>query len=148
MNLIAAIRKVYDLKEKRRWPRIFWCIDLHDVIIEGKYNKFNDGRELAPYCKEVLQLLKEHDENCLILWTSSHSESITDMLKWLMDQDIYFDYINRNPECPNDELCDFSKKFYFNVCLEDKAGFEWKTDWKDIYDFLITEIYKYETDES
>lgn len=129
------------MKEQRGWNRIYWSIDLHDVIIEGKYNKFNDGRELAPFCREVIQLLRTHDENCLILWTSSHAGPIIDMRSWLSSQGVTLDYINANPECQNTDLCDFRQKFYFNICLEDKAGFDWRTDWKDIYEMLITEVY-------
>ena len=139
--LINAIRKTYALKEQRRWDRIYWCIDLHDVIIEGKYNKYNEGRELAPFCADVFQILRSHDENCTILWTSSHGGPIMDMRNWLSDRGVTFDYINANPECADNELCAFDRKFYFNICLEDKAGFSWREDWKDIYELLITEIY-------
>ena len=140
--LINLIRKTYVLKEQRRWDRIYWCIDLHDVIIEGKYNKYNEGRELAPFCAEVFQILRSHDENCTILWTSSHGGPIIDMRSWLSARGVTFDYINANPECADNELCAFGSKFYFNVLLDDKSGFSWRTDWKDIYDLLVGEIYK------
>lgn len=142
MSLISHIRHVYSQKTVRGWDRIYWCIDLHDVIIEGKYNKFNSGRELAPNCKKVLQLLREHKENCLILWTSSHDDAIDDVLAWLHSEGIFFDYINENPECPDTELCSFRWKFYFNILLDDKAGFDLKTDWTSIHTLLTTEIYK------
>ena len=140
--LINAIRKAYAMKNVRRWQRIYWSIDLHDVIIEGKYNKFNNGRELAPFCAEVFQILRSHDENCTILWTSSHGGPIIDMRSWLSARGVTFDYINANPECADNELCAFDRKFYFNILLDDKAGFDWRTDWKDIYDLLVGEIYK------
>lgn len=139
--LINLIRKTYALKEQRRWDRIYWCIDLHDVIIEGKYNKYNEGRELAPFCAEAFQILRSYDENCTILWTSSHNRPIMDMRNWLSDRGVTFDYINGNPECPDNELCNFGSKFYFNVLLDDKSGFSWREDWKDIYELLAGEIY-------
>lgn len=130
-------------KVERNWTRLYWCIDLHDVIIEGKYNKFNSGRALAPSCAEVLKLLHRHKENCLILWTSSHNEAIDDILLWMRDDCGIncFDYVNENPEVPDNDLCSFKWKFYFNVLLDDKSGFSWEEDWRDIYHLLTTEIY-------
>jgi hypothetical protein len=51
--------------------------------------------------------------------------------------DLQFHYVNHNPECPSDELCDFSKKFYMNILLDDKAGFDATTDWLEIKNELI-----------
>ena len=50
---------------------------------------------------------------------------------------IKFDYINENPLEVNSELSDFSKKFYFNILLDDKAGFYPKEDWQIVLDFFL-----------
>ena len=49
------------------------------------------------------------------------------------------DLINNNPEFKKTDICDFTEKFYFDILLDDKAGFEGEKDWKDIYNFLIEE---------
>lgn len=33
-------------------------------------------------------------------------------------------------------LCDFGAKPYFDICLDDKAGFEAEKDWEGIYNTL------------
>jgi hypothetical protein len=48
---------------------------------------------------------------------------------WLLQHGIVIDYVNENPECVDTKLATFTDKFYFNVILDDKAGFEGDTDW-------------------
>lgn len=64
-----------------------------------------------------------------ILFTSSHKDAIDRQVSLLPHFGIWFKYINENPECPSTELCNFDSKFYFNILLDDKAGFVGDTDW-------------------
>jgi len=140
-----AIKTAFHKKEKRekldiygnwKYP-MFWAIDLHDVIIPGTYTRNNDKREFYPDSKEVLQWLTNRADMCIILYTSSHKDSIADIIKWLSESKIKIDFINENPLCPNTELCDFSGKFYMDILLEDKAGFVGETDWTTIKHTLM-----------
>ena len=133
--IITAFRK----KKERgwdKWPKVYWAIDLHDVIIPGSYTRNNEGKILYPYAEEVLQWLTTRQDMCPILFTSSHADSITEILKWLEKKNIRFDYVNANPECIDTELCSFAVKFYFDIMLEDKAGFVGNTDWLEIKEIL------------
>lgn len=132
-NLERAIKKAKD----RGYPSLYWSIDLHDTIIEGKYSKFNEGREFYPDAKEVLQFLSKSPKHKLILWSSSHKEPIADILKWLESHGIKFDYVNSNPDFKNTDLNDFEVKFAFDILLDDKAGFVGRTDWTIIKRKLI-----------
>jgi len=123
------VKKVFADKIKRGWSKIYIAIDLHDTIIEGKYNLNNDGANFFPNSIEVLRDLSNRSDICLILWTASHIGPIRDILTIMEAQDVKFNYINENPECPNTELCDFNGKFYFNLVLDDKAGWDGSTDW-------------------
>lgn len=51
--------------------------------------------------------------------------------------DIIFNGFNENLEAENTIYGDYSKKPYFNILLEDKAGFEPEKDWLDIYHYLL-----------
>jgi len=136
MNLFN-IERTFNDKQRRGWTRISICVDVHDVILEGKYNRFNTGASYMPNALNVLRNWSKRDDICLILWSSSHTDSLTKVCDDLLKQGIKFDHINSNPECPNTDLCDFSKKFYFNILLDDKAGFEGATDW-----FLIEKEFR------
>jgi hypothetical protein len=126
---IFNIEKAFQKKKVRGYEKIYIAIDLHDVIIEGKFSRLNEGREFYPLAKEILQLWTARKDIVLILWSSSHQDALDDITKWFDEHSIRFDYYNENPDFPSNELCDFSKKFAFDIFLEDKAGFEGATDW-------------------
>lgn len=140
MALKHAIERAFRKKIQggwHKWPFMYWAIDLHDVIIPGTYTKNNDGREFYPNAKEVLKWLSDREDMKIILYTSSHDESAKEILEWMKGFGIEFDYFNENPECPNNMLCNFNKKFYFDMMLEDKAGFEGMEDWLTIKQTLV-----------
>ena len=126
---VFNIDRTYKEMARRNWDTIYVCVDVHDVILEGKYNRLNVGAAYMPGALEVLRRWTEHSYIKLILWSASHEDATASVLDGLTQEGVRFDYINENPECPNNELCDFSKKLYFNILLEDKAGFEGETDW-------------------
>jgi len=134
-----AVHNAFRKKNERgwdKWPRVYWAIDLHDVIIPGTYTRNNEGREFYPDGKDVLQWLTNRKDMCLILFTSSHNDSINDIRVWLADHGIRFDHVNENPECEDTNLCSFADKFYMDVLLEDKAGFNGNSGWVDIKNAL------------
>lgn len=122
--IVHAVDKVLSMKEKRGWDKIYWAIDLHDTIISGTYNKNNEGYTMFQYADMVLKHLTQSEQHKLILWTSSYEDPIKNILDDLANKDILFDFFNENPLESNNELCNFSKKFYFNILLDDKAGFQ------------------------
>lgn len=123
------VKKVFSDKVKRGWGRIYITIDLHDTIIEGKYNLNNDGANFYPNAINVLKSLSYRTDICLILWTSSHTKPVKDILDVMDTHGVKFEYFNENPECPSTELCDFTRKFYFNILIDDKSGWDGMTDW-------------------
>lgn len=128
MNIFNIERAFAD-KKRRNWEKLFVCIDVHDVILEGTYNLMNQGANYMPNALKVLQNWTKRSDMSLILWSSSHVIPTAKVVDDLEREGVHFDYVNENPECPNTELCDFRKKFYFNILLDDKAGFVGQTDW-------------------
>jgi hypothetical protein len=130
------IRRAFRDKKEKGWQRLYWCIDLHDVIIEGKYNKFNVGADVFHNASEFFKWANKRKDMVLILWTSSYNDALEHTLKSLEELGIKFHFVNENPMEKNNSICDFDKKFYFNILLDDKAGFEGATDWKLVIDEL------------
>lgn len=128
--------KAFKRMKERSYPKLYWAIDLHDVIIEGKFSKWNEGRAFYPDAHEVLKFLSDHNQMVIILYSASQRDSLDDIIKWLLEHGIKVDYVNDNPDMPTGHLCDFSKKFAFDILLEDKAGFVGETDWTIIKDKL------------
>ena len=134
--LAEIIKKQFKIMEERSWEKIFWAIDFHGTISPPTYTQDDGDSEFYPYAVEALQALTKRDDCCLIMWTSSYPEYLEKHLQRMRDLDIHFDYFNKNPDCPSTEICDFSGKFYFNVLIDDKAGFLPEKHWKEVLDAL------------
>lgn len=129
----TIIENTLQQKKARGWTKLYWCIDLHDTVITGTYNRHNDGSKIFPYAKETLDWLFNQPDHSTILWTSSYTDSANEVCNRF---DLKFHYFNVNPECPNTGICDFERKLYFNFLLDDKAGFDPQYDWQEIYETL------------
>ncbi len=135
MNLFN-LQRAFEQKRARKYDRVYFAIDLHDTVIPGTYTRYNENRRIYPDCQRFFQWAKNRNDIVLILWTSSHRDSVDEVLHWLRLHGIEFDYINENPMEPSGALCDFSSKFYFSVLLDDKAGFDGEKDWTNIINEL------------
>jgi hypothetical protein len=87
MNAFNIRRAFRDMKEKG-WSRLYWCIDLHDVVIEGKYNKFNEGAAIFPHAKEFFHWANKRKNMILVLWTSSYEDALEKTLLRLGEEGI------------------------------------------------------------
>ncbi len=139
MNINKVFDNAFKRAEEKNWDYIYILIDVHGTIFKPSY--LNEEKyEFYPYAKEALQLLSKDPNIKLILWTSSTNQAALDYGVVFNRNKIYFDYLNCNPEIerqPTDpETLDLSSKYYFNVGIDDKFGFEPETDWKTIYEYL------------
>ena len=132
-----SIIKAYKIKVKRQWDKIYIAVDLHDTISQSTYIKMEDTKkEFIPDAISTLRYLSCCKDIVLILYTSSYKEYLTEYYRQFKDHNIYFHYLNENPECPSTDIGDFSKKFYFNVLIDDKSGFNPYTDWIKVYNLI------------
>ena len=149
MSIIKAINKAYQDKEKRNWQKIYIFCEIHGTILKPNYEYGNISDDFYPYAKETLQLLSQMPEVVLATYTCSHLHEIEGYMKIFKENHINFQYINTNPEVEtqkNGYGC-YDTKPYFNVLLEDKAGFDPEVDWKNMFD-LLNGCYKYGHDVS
>lgn len=137
MNICNIKRTFVELRPKRNWKTIYWLVDVHGVIIPGSWHRQNEFRFIVPEAKEVLQWISERNDQRLILWTSSYPKETESLVQWLADNWITVDWVNENPEEEHTEYADFSKKPYFNILIDDKAGMEPEKDWAVIKQELI-----------
>jgi len=122
------IQRAFQVMQDRGWEKIYWLIDVHDVILEPDYEQDSIGGKFYPNAIKVLRMLTERKDICTILWTCSHKHIVDQIVEKLKQEDVLFDFANENPEVEG-ELGDYSVKLYANVILDDKAGFEGETDW-------------------
>eukprot|EP00005_Dracoamoeba_jomungandri_P006837 CAMPEP_0174268514 /NCGR_PEP_ID=MMETSP0439-20130205/37712_1 /TAXON_ID=0 /ORGANISM="Stereomyxa ramosa, Strain Chinc5" /LENGTH=130 /DNA_ID=CAMNT_0015356727 /DNA_START=21 /DNA_END=413 /DNA_ORIENTATION=+ len=111
---------------------MYWAIDLHGVVVLPTYSKEISTR-FYPLAKEVLQKLSKRKDAVNIMYTCSDPEKAVAYQKFFAENGIRFDYINCNPEIEDKDVYgDYSIKPYFNIMLEDKAGFDPLADWRII----------------
>lgn len=135
MKTITEIfeREFKKMKE-RGWDKIFVLVDLHDTIFKACYNN-PETCEWLGESKEALQELGQDPRVSLILWTSTYPEVADKYLQVFKESGIVFDYFNTNPEVRSDGLGCFTGKPYFNVIIDDKAGFT-EDDWRELREGL------------
>jgi hypothetical protein len=130
------IKSTFEKMKSRKWNKIYFAIDVHDTILPSNYdNKIIEN--FYPFAKQTLQYLSKRDDCVLIMYSSMHSEGICKHLQFFKEHEIYFYYVNQNPEIKNTEYANFNNKFYFNILIDDKAGFEAEWQWKEIYSEML-----------
>lgn len=140
MCIVNSFRKAFKTKEERGWDTIYIAVDLHGTILNSNHSSENLPDKLFGGAAEALKLIsKRKDIMKLIMFTSSTPEHIAIYSDMLKEHGIIFDYINCNPEVETKPggYGYYKDKFYFNVLIDDKAGFDAETEWYDILHYFI-----------
>lgn len=139
MRLISYIEKVFNGLNNGSFKCIYIMVDVHNTILKPTFDK-KETFEYFPYAKETLQLLSEKENIKLIMWTSSYDEKIQIYLKHFEENGIIFNFVNENKEYGNVSFACFDTKFYYDIGIDDKFGFDAEHDWKEIYTFLTKKL--------
>lgn len=139
MSIEKSFDNAFKRMKDRNWEHIYVLVDIHDTIFKACYYD-KEEHQWYPFAKEALQIMSYARNINLILWTSSHKESINEYLEYFKANGISFDMVNSNSETKNNELSCFDEKTYFNVGIDDKFGFDAETDWEVVYNYLVEAI--------
>jgi hypothetical protein len=131
--ITKAFDRAFKKLHEREWDKIYVVIDLHETMIKPTYQS-DDVYDFYDGVLETLKLMSDDKRISLILYTSSHVGYRVDFLKYMcFKQHIYFDHHNDNPEVENTHYgCFNDGKFYYDVFIDDKAGFDPEEDWSKI----------------
>jgi len=133
--IIKAIEKSFKRKAERGWPFTFWAIDLHETVLLPNWSD-ETPEEFYPLAESVLKKLSSRGDIKLIMYTCSWPDEIKKYLNFFESRGIKFDYVNTTPDLENTTYGFYRDKPYFNVLLDDKAGFDPYTDWPIIDEAL------------
>jgi hypothetical protein len=135
--ILDAIINSFAKAEERGWGITYWCVDIHDTMIKSNYKTGAIPNEFYPFAVEVLQYLTKRGDIKLILYTCSHPHEIEEYIELFKTNNIVFDFINENTDVKTDlnGYGNYDRKPYFNVLLDDKAGFE-PSDWLVLKNFF------------
>ena len=136
MNLIKVFEKIFERQKNGEYENIYIMIDIHNTILEPSFDKNKEEFIYLPYAETVLRKLTKLPYVKLIMWTSSHDERTEMYLNHFRKNEICFNYINTNPEIKDEAYACFKTKFYYDIGIDDKFGFEADKDWYEILQFL------------
>jgi hypothetical protein len=131
--ITKAFDRAFKKLKERDWDKIFVTIDLHETMIKPTYES-DDVFEFYDGVIDTLKMMSNSEKISLILFTSSHPVYRCEFMKHMCFQEhIYFDHHNDNPEVVNTSYgCFDDGKFYYDVLIDDKAGFDPEEDWTKI----------------
>ena len=132
MSLKNHILRTYEKKIQRNWDTIYWAVDIHDTCVAANYKSGEIPTQFFEHAERVLRRISDRPDSKLILFTCSHPHEIDQYLKFFSDKGIIFNYTNENPEAENTSYGFYEKKFYCQILLDDKAGFDATEDWAEI----------------
>lgn len=132
MGLIKYINKLFEEKKEMGYDTLYIMVDIHNTILKPSFDK-KETFEYFPYAKETLQMLSAMEDVKLIMWTSSYEDKIVMYLDHFKENGIFFDYVNENPEYENLSFACFDTKFYYDIGIDDKFGFDANIDWEILY---------------
>lgn len=137
MTIQTAIKRMFTIAKERNYDSYYIALDVHDTIANATYN--SNKLDYWPEAIDALKYISSIDKVKIILFTSSYSDS-TEFIKQELEQlGIKIFAINENPGCTNTKTGDFSRKFYYSLLIDDKAGFE-RSDWielKETFEMFI-----------
>lgn len=137
-NIVSAFEVAYEDIVRKGWTeRIYVFVDIHSTVIKPTYSKTEDGLDYYEHAKDTLKYLSDRKDIVLIYYSCTPMDRAVAQVAEFAKDGIIFDYINENPEVTTSEsgYGDYSMKPYFNVLLDDKAGFDPSSDWVFIWNY-------------
>lgn len=135
--MIPITKKYEEFYRNRRYDNLYIVVDIHGTIFRPTFKKEEEVYQYYPYAKQCLQELSKDPNVKLILWSGCYQDKFDMYIKHFWEDNINFDYINENPECKNSDYACFDKKFYFDIGIDDKFGFDALNDWREFYPLII-----------
>lgn len=134
-RIVKQFEKAFRVAKERNFDKIYVGVDIHETCLKPTWST-TLSTEFYEHAKEALQLISNHPNVIMILWSCSLTEHNDKYHNFFKDHGIKFHYINQNPECKSTEFADFESKLYFNVGLDDKFGFDPDEDWKHLIEYF------------
>jgi len=135
--ITRAIDNCFGHAKRRGWTKTYWAFDIHGTILRPNYKVDKISKEFYPFAQEVMQMISKRNDIVKILYTCSYPQEIEQYLDYFKDVGIHFDHVNTNPDIVNGGYGYYKDKFYFNVLMDDKAGFDGDTDWEAMIPVLM-----------
>lgn len=133
----ATFDKAFERMEEKSWSHIAVAVDLHDTVFKSNYSE-ELATEFYPHALESLRLMSDDPHIMMYMYTCTPPKIRQQYREFLASKGIN---MSTHPEdvmgamkIRANNFQAFDTKPYFNVLLDDKAGFDPDRDWI----FLLT----------
>jgi len=131
LSYAELFNQAYMTMMSRNWDTLYVALDVHGTIIPLSY-KFDEDPVVYPHAIETLQKMSKMPNVRIILFTSSYVDHTESFVKFLKNHRVKIDFVNGNREVGNTETGCFTRKFFYSILIDDKAGFDPLKDWVEV----------------
>lgn len=137
---MKTIKELFDQEfnkmHSRNWDCIYVFVDIHDTIMKSTFSTEVDISNCYDNAIEALQVLSQQKDIKLFLWTSCNIQTARKYIDKFEKLGVKFLDVNRNYAVSNSRYACYDSKPYFNICLDDKCGFDPHKDWLEIREYF------------
>ena len=72
-RIVKTFEKAFETAKRKNWDKIYVAVDLHETCLKPTWQK-EISTEYYSFAKDVLLILSERPDICLILWSCSLAE--------------------------------------------------------------------------
>jgi hypothetical protein len=102
----------------KAYKRLWIGVDFDGTIVESAWPGIGS---IKPKTVELMKKAYEAG-HCIIIWTARGGQSAEEAKKFLIENNIPFNYFNENPEDPMQKESESpSRKLHFNILIDDTA---------------------------
>lgn len=130
-----AIRHAYRQFEERQWDKIYVALDIHGTVADSDYHHVS--QQLYNIASGPLSEISHLPEVDIILYSCCYPEYYQEYIKLFSRYHVNIAGFNANSAVENTKTGCFDSKFYFNVLIDDKAGFD-PSMWPSVRDAFVT----------
>lgn len=151
-TLPKLFESAIQIAKERKWDKISVAVDLHNTVLKPTYSKLL-ATEFYPYAKECLTILSDNNIDgvtpLMFVYSCTPGQLLNVYLSNILEPNgikMYHDeaVISAIMGVKKNEYQSFTNKPYFNILLDDKAGFDPESDWEDLYNYL-KKVVKFKT---
>lgn len=117
-----AVVKAYMQFELKKWDKLYVALDIHDTVTRADYEDVSEHLYVSAI--EPLAEVSKLPEVEIILFSSCYPKDYQAYIEMFARHGVKISNFNANPEVGNTKTGCFDSKFYYNVLVDDKAGFE------------------------
>lgn len=137
--ITEAFRNAFSIMAERSWDKIAVAVDLHGTVLKPNYG-IELAQEFYPGAEECLKYMSTRGDIVMFMYSCTPTNLKNMYNTMFVSKGIHIhtsiNDVYKLMDITSSVYQSFSEKPYFNVLLEDKAGFNPETDWEELLKYF------------